>query len=147
MHVAAASLTLRGVAVTGRGGERKNAVLCTHKGRAELAGCALSSPGGTGLYVVGGASAEVQGGTIADCKTGVTCVHSGSKATVRTARPRTAETARSTPRPLAAFFARLPFVVPPVLWLAGTAAKRRLIQAQEWRKKKRPSRKMRSKTN
>ena len=63
-------------------------------GRAELAGCTLSSPKGTGLHVRGGATAEVQGGTIADCKDGVYCCHSGSKATVRTARPRTAETAR-----------------------------------------------------
>ena len=32
------------------------------------------------------------------------------------------------PRPLAAIFTRLPFVFPPaLLWLAGTAAKRRLI--------------------
>ena len=89
-----ASLSMRGVAVTGRGGERTNAVLCTSKGRAELAGCTLSSPGGHGLYADGGATAEVQGGTIADCSIGVRCQDSGSKATVRTARPRTAETAR-----------------------------------------------------
>ena len=58
----------------------------------KLAGCALSSPGGFGLGVLGGATAEVQGGTIADCKYyGVTCQEPGSKATVRTARPRTAE--------------------------------------------------------
>ena len=55
---------------------------------------ALSSPKGLGLYVVGGATAEVQGGTIADCHYGVYCQDSGSKATVRTARPRTAETPR-----------------------------------------------------
>ena len=67
---------------------------CGSKGRAELAGCALSSPEGWGLYVQGGATAEVQGGTIADCNYGVYCGGSGSKATVRTARPRTAETPR-----------------------------------------------------
>ena len=87
-----ASLSLRGVAVAGTSGG--HAVRCDSKGRAELAGCALSSPGGTGLYVEGGATAEVQGGTIADCYTGVDCQYSGSKATVRPARPRTAETAR-----------------------------------------------------
>ena len=37
---------------------------------------------------------QVQGGTIADCFSGVFCCNSGSKATVRTARPRTAETPR-----------------------------------------------------
>ena len=87
------TLRLRGVAVTGRGGY---AVQCGSKGRAELAGCTLSSPEGfAGLYVDGGATAEVQGGTIADCgKYGVHCYGPGSKATVRTARPRTAETPR-----------------------------------------------------
>jgi len=94
VSVAGATLRLRGVAVAASGRE-SSAVLCGSKGRAELAGCALSSPGGTGLYVVGGASAEVQGGTIADCGyRGVYCRDSGSKATVRTARPRTAETPR-----------------------------------------------------
>ena len=81
-----------GVAVYCRG-IRPQQSWCTSKGRAELAGCALS--GGTGLYVEGGATAEVQGGSIADCGLyGVLCDGSGSKATVRTARPRTAETAR-----------------------------------------------------
>ena len=97
-----AVLTLRGVAVavwtgpnplaSGGGG---STVSCASKGRAELAGCTLSSPGGSGLHVSGGATAEVQGGTIADCgQWGVECHGSGSKATVRTARPRTAETPR-----------------------------------------------------
>ena len=87
-----ASLSLRGVAVAAKS---NSAVHCGSKGRAELAGCTLSSPGGHGLYADGGATAEVQGGTIADCKSsGVWCHDSGSKATVRTARPRTAETAR-----------------------------------------------------
>ena len=87
-------ISLRGVAVTGRGGEGSRAVECGSKGRAELAGCTLSSPRGHGLLVGWGATAEVQGGAIADCQTGVYCSGSGSKATVRTARPRTAETAR-----------------------------------------------------
>ena len=86
-------ISLRGVAVSATGSGI--AVYCRSKGRAELAGCTLSSPGGTGLCVGGGATAEVQGGTIADCKEyGVACRFSGSKATVRTARPRTAETPR-----------------------------------------------------
>ena len=91
VKVAGASLSLTGVAVAASGW---HAVSCGSKGRAELAGCALSSPEGIGLAVVGGATAEVQGGSIADCKTGVVCNGSGSKATVRTARPRTAETPR-----------------------------------------------------
>ena len=90
-----ASLSMRGVAVAATGGQYSSAVYCTSKGRAELAGCALSSPKSNGLSVGGGATAEVQGGTIADCEeTGVHCFGSGSKATVRTARPRTAETPR-----------------------------------------------------
>ena len=87
VYVHGASLSMRGVAVAANGGA---AVSCTEKGRAELAGCTLS--GGTGLEVRDGATAEVQGGTIADCQTGVQCW--SGKATVRTARPRTAETPR-----------------------------------------------------
>ena len=94
-----ASLSMRGVAVTGRGGEYTAAVYCDSKGRAELAGCALSSPEGIGLKVVGGATAEVQGGTIADCKDGVFCYQPGSKATVR-------PPARAPPRPRAKCLAR-----------------------------------------
>ena len=93
VYVVGASLRLRGVAVIASG-ILSYAVVCTSKGRAELAGCTLSSPGGVGLWVRDGATAEVQGGTIADCGYGVSCWDSGSKATVRTARPRTAETAR-----------------------------------------------------
>ena len=88
-----ASLRLRGVAVAASG-QYSTAVSCGSEGRAELAGCTLSSPRGFGLFVTNGATAEVQGGTIADCKFGVSCQGSGSKATVRTARPRTAETPR-----------------------------------------------------
>ena len=89
-----AALTLQGLAVEARG--VGSVVSCGSKGRAELAGCTLSSPEGYGLHVDrGGATAEVQGGTIADCGVcGVFCNGSGSKATVRTARPRTAETPR-----------------------------------------------------
>ena len=93
VHVVGASLSLTGVAVAASGGS-SSAVHCGSKGRAELAGCALSSPEGTGLLVNAGATAEVQGGSIADCEWGVFCSESGSKATVRTARPRTAETPR-----------------------------------------------------
>ena len=95
VNVVGASLGLTGVAVAASGGSFRIALWCTSKGRAELAGCALSSPGAYGLWVYDGATAEVQGGTIADCGgTGVRCRESGSKATVRTARPRTAETPR-----------------------------------------------------
>ena len=92
VRVDGASLSLTGVAVAASG-EHSIAVWCSSKGRAELAGCALSG-GYRGLSVGGGATAEVQGGSIADCKEGVNCRHSGSKATVRTARPRTAATPR-----------------------------------------------------
>ena len=90
VYVQGASLRLRGVAVAASG---YSAVRCGSKGRAELAGCTLSG-GYFGLLVDRGATAEVQGGTIADCYNGVDCRGSGSKATVRTARPRTAETPR-----------------------------------------------------
>ena len=92
VEVAGATLRLRGVAVAASGSG--SAVWCGFKGRAELTGCTLSSPGGYGLWVAG-ATAEVQGGSVADCGYyGVLCGGSGSKATVRTARPRTAETPR-----------------------------------------------------
>ena len=54
----------------------------------------LSLPDSWFSSAAGSATAEVQGGTIADCYKGVHCDGSGSKATVRTARPRTAETTR-----------------------------------------------------
>ena len=94
VRVDGASLSLTGVAVAASGGNC--AVECGSEGRAELAGCALSSPGGYGLRVHGGSTAEVQGGSIANCNTGVICngYPTPSKATVRTARPRTAESPR-----------------------------------------------------
>ena len=97
VNVYGATLRLRGVAVAAS--KNSSAVVCTSKGRAELAGCALSSPDGNGLYVRGGATAEVQGGTIADCKDGVFCYQPGSKATVR-------PPARAPPRPRAKCLAR-----------------------------------------
>ena len=84
VYVHGASLSLRGVAVAASG--EHSAVVCGSKGRAELAGCTLSSPEWIGLWVQRGATAEVQGGTIADCYYGVFCCNSGSKATVRPAR-------------------------------------------------------------
>ena len=108
----------------------------THRGagrlRAQLRGVTVERCSERGILAYDGGSVELTEGSVADCEYGVECGGSG-KATVRTARPRTAETPRSTPRSLAAFFARLPFVLPPVLWLAGTAAKRRLIQDQKRR--------------
>ena len=99
-----ASLSLRGVAVVASGGSSR-AVDCRSKGRAELAGCALSSPGGIGLFVGGGATAEVQGGSVADCgRYGVYCGDPGSKATVRTARPRTAEAPALHASPVGGYF-------------------------------------------
>ena len=81
VKVDGASLSLTGVAVAASGWQ-SCAVVCASKGRAELAGCALSNPKGMGLCVNGGATAEVQGGTIADCQWGVWC-HNNGKATVR----------------------------------------------------------------
>ena len=97
VNVDGASLSMRGVAVAASGGG--SAVYCGSKGRAELAGCTLSSPEWTGLWVQRGATAEVQGGTIADCKDGVFCYQPGSKATVR-------PPARAPPRPRAKCLAR-----------------------------------------
>eukprot|EP01045_Picozoa_sp_COSAG04_P031200 COSAG04_NODE_5688_length_1525_cov_22.112685_1_plen_211_part_00 len=53
------------------------------KGRAELSGCTLTSPSGTGLYVNEGATATMDGGSISGCKYRVYCTDSGSTATVR----------------------------------------------------------------
>ena len=75
-----AALVLQGLAVEGG----HSAVYCESKGRAELSGCALTSPGGTGLYVGRGATATMDGGSISGCGTyGVLCMGSGSTATVR----------------------------------------------------------------
>ena len=74
----------------------------THRGagrlRAQLRGVTVERCGHTGIRAEDGGSVELTEGSIADCKTGVNCSGScwgsGSKATVRTARPRTAETRR-----------------------------------------------------
>ena len=78
-----AALTLQGLAVEGRGDKYDSAVLCASKGRAELSGCTLTSPKGTGLEVRGGATATMDGGSISGCgNVGVSCGGSGT-ATVR----------------------------------------------------------------
>ena len=77
-----AALVLQGVAIEGRGGG--TAVLCGDKVRAELSGCTLTSPKGTGLGVVDGATATMDGGSISGCgEHGVCCEESGATATVR----------------------------------------------------------------
>ena len=77
-----AALTLQGLAVECRG--EGVAVGCTSKGRAELSGCTLTSPEGTGLFVGGGATATMDGGSISGCgQYGVVCRGSGATATVR----------------------------------------------------------------
>ena len=121
VHVAGASLSMRGVAVAATG--NSVAVDCHSKGRAELAGCALSSPGYKGLGVYGGATAEVQGGSIADCWRGVDCGDSGSKATVRTARPRTAAAPGLNASPVGGYFRPL-----AVRFSAGPLARRNRLE-------------------
>ena len=95
-----AALTLQGLAVEGGGEDYEalsqisssifdgdgggSAVSCTSKGRAELSGCTLTSPEGTGLEVRSGATATMDGGSISGCgRYGVFCEGSGSTATVR----------------------------------------------------------------
>ena len=93
-----AALVLQGVAVECRGG--RAAVACSSKGRAELSGCTLTSPEGTGLNVQGGATATMDGGSISGCgKYGVVCSGSGSTATVR---PPAAAPSAAPPCPLRA---------------------------------------------
>eukprot|EP01045_Picozoa_sp_COSAG04_P045711 COSAG04_NODE_16172_length_507_cov_1.762255_1_plen_108_part_10 len=76
-----AALTLQGVAVECR--SKYSAVLCDEKGRAELSGCTLTSPEGTGLRVQSGATATMDGGSISGCGgKGVFC-GSDCTATVR----------------------------------------------------------------
>ena len=68
----------------------------THRGagrlRAQLRGVTVERCGEWGISAWEGASVELTEGSIADCEDGVECL--GSKATVRAARPRTAETPR-----------------------------------------------------
>ena len=79
-----AALTLQGLAVEGRGDKYYySAVLCGSKGRAELSGCTLTSPEGTGLGVWDGAAATMDGGAVAGCDRGVRCEEEGSSVTVR----------------------------------------------------------------
>ena len=113
-----AALTLQGVAVEGRGGQYDSAVGCGSKGRAELSGCTLTSPEGTGLFVMDGATATMDGGSISGCNTGVFCMESGSTATVR---PPAAAPSAAPPCPLraagaAAIFGPMPPFFPAVLW-------------------------------
>ncbi len=70
----------------------------THRGagrlRAQLRGVTVERCSDYGIGALNGGSVELTEGSIADCKEGVLCRGPGSKATVRTARPRTAETPR-----------------------------------------------------
>ena len=79
-----AALVLQGLAIECRGGWDDSAVYCESKGRAELSGCTLTSPEGTGLKVQYGATATMDGGSISGCGIyGVWCINPGSTATVR----------------------------------------------------------------
>ena len=70
----------------------------THRGvgrlHAQLRGVTVQRCSVNGIYAINGGSVELTEDSVADCSTGVHCAGSGAKATVRTARPRTAETAR-----------------------------------------------------
>ena len=70
----------------------------THRGagrlRAQLRGVTVERCSGYGINAESGGSVELTEGTIADCRYGGYWFDLGSKATVRTARPRTAETPR-----------------------------------------------------
>ena len=122
----AARLELQGLAVECPSGY-SSAVSCHSKGRAELSGCTLTSPEGTGLYVEGGATATVDGGSISGSRRGVDCGESGSTATVR---PPAAAPSAAPPCPLraagaAAFLGPVSPFFPAVFWPVGTAVTKR----------------------
>ena len=96
-----AALTLQGLAVECRGTEwHHSAVYCGYKGRAELSGCTVTSPEGTGLNVQFGAPATMDGGSVSGCGwKGVVCDGSGSTVTVR---PPAAAPSAAPPCPLRA---------------------------------------------
>ena len=119
-----AALTLQGLAVEARNG---SAVFCGSKGRAELSGCTLTSPEGTGLWVESGATATMDGGSISGCSTGVSCWFSGATATVR---PPAAAPPAAPPCPLraagaAAFLGPVAPFFPAGFWPVGTAVRQR----------------------
>ena len=121
-----AALTLQGLAVECIGGY-SCAVLCAKKGRAELSGCTLTSPEGTGLNVCDGATATMDGGSISGCKYGVGCYGSGSTVTVR---PPAAAPSAAPPCPLraagaAAFFSPASPFFAAVFSPIGTAVRKR----------------------
>ena len=123
-----AALVLQGLAVECRGSGSDCAVYCTSKGRAELSGCTLTSPGGTGLKVERGATATMDGGSISGCGNfGVFCKGSRSTTTVR---PPAAAPSAAPPCPLraagaAAFFSPASPFFPAVFWPIGTAVTKR----------------------
>ena len=123
-----AALVLQGLAIEcPGGGGYYTAVFCTSKGRAELSGCTLTSPEGSGLFVLDGATATMDGGSISGCRKGVHCYGSGSTATVR---PPAAAPSAAPPCPLraagaAAFFSPASPFFPAVFAPAGTAVTKR----------------------
>ena len=127
VRCARAALTLQGLAVECRG-DGSSAVFCGSKGRAELSGCTLTSPEGTGLWVDGGATATMDGGSISGCgEDGVSCSSSGSTVTVR---PPAAAPSAAPPCPLraagaAAFLGPVSPFFSAVFWPIGTAATER----------------------
>jgi len=124
-----AALVLQGLAIECRGTESyHSAVECIEKGRAELSGCTLTSPEGTGLNVCRGATATMDGGSVSGCgRYGVFCSNSGATATVR---PPAAAPSAAPPCPLraagaAAFLGPVSPFFPAVFWPIGTAVTKR----------------------
>ena len=121
-----AALTLQGLAVEARG--VGSVVSCGSKGRAELSGCTLTSPGGYGLYVAYGATATMDGGSVSGC--GKNGVYSGSGGSTATVRPPAAAPSAAPPCPLraagaAAFFSPASPFFAAVFWPIGTAVRTR----------------------
>ncbi len=116
-----AALTLQGLAIAASSKGNNDAVWCESKGRAELSGCTLTSPEGTGLWVGGGATATMDGGSISGCKLGVYCFGSGATVTVRPPAPSAAPPCPLRAAGAAAFLGPVSPFFPAVFSPAGTA--------------------------
>ena len=124
VRCAGAALVLQGLALEARGWS--NAVFCFDKGRAELSGCTLTSPGHNGLNLQRGATATMDGGSISGCGSyGVFCADSGSTATVRPPAASAAPPCPLRAAGAAAFLGPVSPFLPFVFWPAGTAVTKR----------------------
>ena len=120
-----AALNLQGLTVECRG-LTDSAVHCTSKGRAELSGCTLTSPEGTGLQVWTGATATMDGGSISGCGyRGVCCGNSGSTVTVRPPAPSAAPPCPLRAAGAAAFLGPVSPFFPAAFWPVRTVVTKR----------------------